>query len=280
MIKRKFKKFVVPTVYSLAIFAFVTSMYFLEKTINNNRFKDNEDMEYVDSEIINNNEYIPVINQEKTILKPFLNEDITISKKFYDYESESTNQENALIYYENTYIQNSGIDYTSKESFDIIAIYDGTVIEVSDNAILGKTIKIRHNNDLVSTYQSLSDAGVKENDTVLRGQVIGKSGTCNLYKNDYNLHFEIYDDDTFTLVDLLKNGAIEAACIRTPVTLGNMQSISLKKEKMIAGVCGGMAEYFNIDPTLVRLGWVVFGLTFGTGILAYIICAFVIPEGK
>ena len=49
MIKRKFKKFVVPTVYSLAIFAFITSMYFLEKTINTNRFKDNENMEYVDS---------------------------------------------------------------------------------------------------------------------------------------------------------------------------------------------------------------------------------------
>lgn len=209
MIKRKFKKFVVPTVYSLAIFAFITSMYFLEKTINNNKFKDNEDMEYVDSEIINNNEYIPVINQEKTILKPFLNEDITISKKFYDYESESTNQENALIYYENTYIQNSGIDYTSKESFDIIAIYDGTVIEVSDNAILGKTIKIRHNNDLVSTYQSLSDAGVKENDTVLRGQVIGKSGTCNLYKTDFNLHFEIYHQGKNINPELYYNKTID-----------------------------------------------------------------------
>ena len=55
-----------------------------------------------------------------------------------------------------------------------------------------------------------------------------------LQKKYPSLHFEIYDDDTFTLVDLLKNGAIEAACIRTPVTLGNIQSISLKKEKMIA----------------------------------------------
>lgn len=51
-----------------------------------------------------------------------------------------------------------------------------------------------------------------------------------------------------------------------------------KNEKKIAGVCGGMAEYFNIDPTIIRLAWVIFGLTFGTGILAYIICAFVIPE--
>ena len=49
-------------------------------------------------------------------------------------------------------------------------------------------------------------------------------------------------------------------------------------DKMIAGVCSGIAEYFNIDPTLVRLGWVVFFLAGGSGILAYIIAAIIIPE--
>lgn len=48
--------------------------------------------------------------------------------------------------------------------------------------------------------------------------------------------------------------------------------------RMLAGVCGGIAEYFNIDPTLVRLGAVVLGLCAGGGILAYIICAIVIPN--
>ena len=51
-----------------------------------------------------------------------------------------------------------------------------------------------------------------------------------------------------------------------------------KTEKKLAGVCGGLAKYFNIDPTLVRLGLVAFCLLGGSGILAYIICAFVIPE--
>ncbi len=190
--KRKLKKFVVPTIYGLAIFAFTTSMYFLEKVINNKQFENNENMEYVDSEIVTDNEYIPVINQEKTILKPYLSDKVTISHTYYDYESESTSQEKSLIYYENTYMQNSGIDYTSKESFDIISILDGTVIEVSQNEILGTTIKIRHTNDLISIYQSVADTNVKENDTINRGQVIAKSGTSNLYNNDYNLHFEIY----------------------------------------------------------------------------------------
>ena len=47
---------------------------------------------------------------------------------------------------------------------------------------------------------------------------------------------------------------------------------------MLCGVCTGIAAYFDIDPTLVRLGWVLFSLLGGSGILAYIICALVIPN--
>ena len=46
---------------------------------------------------------------------------------------------------------------------------------------------------------------------------------------------------------------------------------------MILGVCGGIAEYFNIDPTVVRVAWVVAALMFGSGILAYIIAAILMP---
>lgn len=48
--------------------------------------------------------------------------------------------------------------------------------------------------------------------------------------------------------------------------------------KMLEGVCGGIAEYFDIDPTIVRLGWVVFFALGGSGILAYIIAAIIIPS--
>ena len=48
--------------------------------------------------------------------------------------------------------------------------------------------------------------------------------------------------------------------------------------KMIAGVCGGLGEYFNIDPTLVRLAWVLFCAFGGSGVLAYIVAAIVIPS--
>lgn len=50
-----------------------------------------------------------------------------------------------------------------------------------------------------------------------------------------------------------------------------------RNQRMICGVCGGIGEYFNIDPTIIRLVWVLFGLT-GSGLLVYIVAAIVIPD--
>lgn len=50
------------------------------------------------------------------------------------------------------------------------------------------------------------------------------------------------------------------------------------QNKMLDGVCGGIAEYFDIDPTVVRLIWALFSLMGGCGILAYIIAAIIIPR--
>ena len=49
-------------------------------------------------------------------------------------------------------------------------------------------------------------------------------------------------------------------------------------DRKLCGVCGGIAEYFNIDSTIVRLIWAVLVICFGTGILAYIIAAIVMPD--
>ena len=51
-----------------------------------------------------------------------------------------------------------------------------------------------------------------------------------------------------------------------------------QNERMIAGVCGGLAEYFDIDPTLVRLAMVLLALAGGPGLVLYIIMAIVVPE--
>lgn len=52
----------------------------------------------------------------------------------------------------------------------------------------------------------------------------------------------------------------------------------IEQGKKLDGVCGGIAEYFDIDPTLVRLAWILFTALGGSGIIAYIIAAIVIPR--
>lgn len=51
-----------------------------------------------------------------------------------------------------------------------------------------------------------------------------------------------------------------------------------KTDKKISGVCGGVAAYFDMDPTLVRLAWIAFTFLGGSGVLAYIVAAIVMPE--
>ena len=50
------------------------------------------------------------------------------------------------------------------------------------------------------------------------------------------------------------------------------------RDKKICGVCGGIAEWLGVDPTIVRIAWAMLALGWGSGILLYFICAFVLPE--
>ena len=58
----------------------------------------------------------------------------------------------------------------------------------------------------------------------------------------------------------------------------NEKRLTKSSNKMLCGVCGGIAEYFNIDPTVVRLLWVIISCFGGAGILAYIVAAIIVPE--
>ena len=58
-----------------------------------------------------------------------------------------------------------------------------------------------------------------------------------------------------------------------------MQRLTKSYDRKLCGVCGGIAEYLNIDPTIVRLIWLLLVLCAGTGMLAYIIAAIIMPEG-
>ncbi len=58
----------------------------------------------------------------------------------------------------------------------------------------------------------------------------------------------------------------------------NKRLYKSNENKMVDGICGGIAEYFGIDPTLVRLVWVLFCAMGGSGFVAYIVAAIIIPR--
>ena len=194
MNSRRIKPILVPVIYGVCVVAFLFSMYFAQKFAKNLLFQKQSDIEYVDGEITESeNKDIPVVSTSVKIVKPYLDDTVKLVRSFYDYEGDSADQEKAIIFYEDTYMQNSGVDYANENVFDVISILDGTVISVEDNDILGTTVEVRHSNELISVYQSLSDVSVKENDQIIQGQIIAKSGTSNINKDLGNhLHFELY----------------------------------------------------------------------------------------
>jgi len=56
-----------------------------------------------------------------------------------------------------------------------------------------------------------------------------------------------------------------------------MKTLRLSKNKKLAGVCAGVAEFFGIDPNFVRIAWLVAILGYGTGVLAYLVCWLLMP---
>lgn len=183
------KRFVIPCLYLILFTTVAIGAFLISKSMKKNIVEDN--YTYV-SNVITERE-IQVINETKKIIKPYTNEKVTVGKNFYDYKAESKAQEGSLTYYDGSYIQNSGIDYISDEVFEIVSIMDGTVTDVKQDDVLGNIIEIKHGNDYVSTYQSLSEVSVKKGDNITQGQVIGKSGINKLDKDMGNhLHFELY----------------------------------------------------------------------------------------
>lgn len=185
--KRRLKKPVIYALYALSFVTIIGTIYMLEMISSPAKLDD--DSTYVDDVIIEDE--VPVINTRNIITRPYL-VDVTIARYFYDYQATEEEQQKSLIYYENTYIPNSGVDYKNEEIFDVVSVLDGKVTKVEENNLLGKIIEVTHDNNLISVYQSLSETLVVEGDNVLQGQIIGKSGESNISKDLGNhLHFEL-----------------------------------------------------------------------------------------
>ena len=165
MTKRKLKPFVVPMIYVLSIAMLIGSVYVIERAINtallkNNEIKEVNKEEETPQEVVEDTQ--PVVSTDPQIIRPYVDANVKVVKNYYNKEADNATQENSIFYYGDTYMQNSGVDYASGSEFDVVSILDGTVMEVTDDEVMGKTIKVKHNNDLISVYQSMGNINFKK----------------------------------------------------------------------------------------------------------------------
>lgn len=191
MKKVKLKKFVLPTIYVLVIGVLFVSISFL-----GNILADKTDYEDLVVSALKDN-VTPVIKNEDVnlgkITKPYVSTSVSISKTFYDYKDDEVKQQNSLVYYENTYLQNSGVLYISSDDFDVMSSTDGSVTKVAKDDILGEYVEITYSENLKTVYYSLEEVMVQEGDLVNSGDVIAKSGENSISGSNTNsLLFEVY----------------------------------------------------------------------------------------
>ncbi len=186
----KIKKLIIPSVYVGAIILIISSIMLVISSINK-YLTIPKDYNY--SVETNFENIIPVVETNNQIIKPYLSDNVTIGKYFYDFEANEEKQQNSIIFYENTYMQNSGVDYISDTQFDILAVLDGEVISVETDDTLGNIVKIKHDKNIITVYQGIDNIEIEKGNKVNQGSIIGTSGTSKINTNyTTSLHFEVY----------------------------------------------------------------------------------------
>lgn len=136
----------------------------------------------------------PVVKTETNIIvKPYISDSVKVGRYFYDFESDEKKQENSLILYEDTYMQNNGVDYVDNKNFDVVAILDGEIISIEDSEVYGKVVTIKHNDNLKSVYSNVDGVLVTVGYKIHQGEIFAMSAKSKL-QSDYEsmLHFEVF----------------------------------------------------------------------------------------
>ena len=193
MTKKRLKDWVIPAL-SLFVLTGLLLLYYLLNSISQASLVPS-DTYFID--ILLDNKITTEVNKEiqTEIIKPYKGENITISKYYYNSKDDETRQQQSLIKYENIYMPNTGIRYSSDTEFEILAILDGKVTSVKEDDILGNIVEIEHSDNIVTIYQSIKDVKVKPGDIIKQGDTIALSGPNKLENEKDNcLHFEVYKE--------------------------------------------------------------------------------------
>ena len=188
----KLRGYVIPTICAILIMAIFYSGYKIWELVDDNTV-DFAPTDYVNRS--SNEKIYPTISIPDEIIKPFVDEAVSIAIPYYNVNGTDQEQQNSLIYYENIYMQNTGVMYVSDNQFNIVAVLDGKVKDIKEDTIMGKIVEIEHTNNLITIYQSLDSTNVSVGQEVKQGEIIGISGKNEIVEaSKFALHFEVYKD--------------------------------------------------------------------------------------
>ena len=196
MKKRKLRGYVIPTICFMLITTILFSSYKMYQILTAGVPIIDPSPKDTTSEVNNSQNdtnITPTVSVSKTIIRPYTSTDVSATIPYYNIDGTNDEQAAALIYYEGIYMQNTGVLYTSNNTFDVVSILDGTVKNIKEDSLMGNIVEIEHTNNLTTVYQSLGEVKVKVGDKVKQGDIIATSGQNKIATDTSNaLHFEVF----------------------------------------------------------------------------------------
>ncbi|NEU30391.1 M23 family metallopeptidase [bacterium LRH843] len=190
------RRWVVPAIYLIAAAGVLSSVFLLQG--KDESAAPENSVEVTDPGSHYGENAIEVATSSEIIKLPVENEnDVKMVGTFYDLNASEEEQQDALVYYDNSYYLSKGVDFAhvDGESFNVAAALSGTVLKAEKDELLGYVVEINHDNGVVTHYNSLESLDVEVGSQVTQGEIIGAAGR-NLYNKDagIHVHFEIRQD--------------------------------------------------------------------------------------
>ncbi len=193
MKKRKLKGFVLPTLYLLITISIFAGVIFLGRSA----VFQTKDYDYGVDALEDNVESVVVEDTvtSSTIESPVDTNIAPIAIHFYSKDADENTQQNSLIYYENTYLPNTGILYSSDEEFEVKTVFEGKVTDILDDEFFGKCVVIEHTQAVRTYYYGLDNIEVQVGDELTSGAVIGMGKNNEIMNNKKTFLLEVYHNN-------------------------------------------------------------------------------------
>ena len=183
---------------------------------------------------------VPVTKSSEVVKMPApANAEVVVQKKFYEDAATEAEQEKALVFYNNTYSPNKGIDIAAKngKEFNVTAALSGTVTKAEKDSLLGYVVTVDSGNGVAASYQSLGSVKVEKGARVVQGEVLGKSGLSAMNKEaGSHVHFEVRKDNVAVNPERYLNKSVaeikaDAGAAKATNASGKKLMTNLKKKR-------------------------------------------------